>query len=67
MWHWATPDDPRVDWQRGRRIPLPREASAAKAAAVAAFVSQITPIEGVTILPDHVLARFRRPFEVVFV
>lgn len=66
MWHWAAPDDARVAWERARRIDLTAAARTAKAAAVSAFTSQIEPIEGVTILPEHVLARFRRPYEVVF-
>jgi LmbE family N-acetylglucosaminyl deacetylase len=66
MWHWATPDDPRVEWRRARQVPLPPHVIAAKRAAIAEFTTQIIPVEGVTILPAHVLARFHRPFEVVF-
>jgi LmbE family N-acetylglucosaminyl deacetylase len=69
-WHWACPDDPRVPWDRARRIELPPAAEAAKAAAIAAFPSQIAPLgpapADAAILPPHVLARFRRSFEVVF-
>jgi LmbE family N-acetylglucosaminyl deacetylase len=66
MWHWATPDHPRVDWHRARQVNLPPPVIASKRAAIAEFTSQITPIDGVTILPEHVLARFHRPFEVLF-
>ncbi len=66
MWHWAAPDDDRVDWSRARRLALRPEVIAAKATAIDAFISQITPVDGVTILPPHVLERFRRPYEVVF-
>jgi len=69
-WHWAYPEDPRVPWARARRIDLTPTAMAAKAAAIAAFPSQIAalgPAEAdAAILPPHVLARFSRPFEVVF-
>jgi hypothetical protein len=37
-----------------------------KAHAIDAFATQIADIDGVTILPPHVLARFARPFEVLF-
>ncbi|MEU4243350.1 PIG-L family deacetylase [Actinoplanes sp. NPDC026619] len=69
-WHWAYPDDPDVPWQRARRVDLPPAAQAAKAAAIAAFPSQIEPLgpaeADAAILPPHVLARFARPFEVIF-
>ncbi len=66
MWHWAVPDDPRVPWERARRVDLTGPSRTAKAAAFNEFATQITPIDGVTILPEHVLARFRRPYEVLF-
>lgn len=70
MWHWARPGDPDVPWDRARRIDLTPEAIAAKAAAIAAFPSQIAalgPAEAdAAILPPHVLERFTRPFETVF-
>jgi LmbE family N-acetylglucosaminyl deacetylase len=69
-WHWAEPDDDRVPWHRARRIELPAGVRAAKAHAIAAFRSQITalgPEPGdAPVLPAHVLARFARPWEVVF-
>ena len=69
-WHWAGPDDPRVPWDRAHRIELTPEARAAKEAAINAFPSQIAPLgpadADAAILPPHVLARFARPFEVVF-
>jgi LmbE family N-acetylglucosaminyl deacetylase len=69
-WHWAYPDDPDVPWHRARRIDLPPAAQAAKAAAIAAFPSQTEPLgpaeADAAILPPHVLARFARPFEVIF-
>lgn len=66
MWHWATPADPRVPWQRCRRIDLPPDSTAATQAAIGAFASRTADIAGVTILPPEVLERFRRPFEVLF-
>ncbi|WP_250030839.1 PIG-L deacetylase family protein [Paractinoplanes maris] len=69
-WHWAEPADPRVPWHRAYRIDLSPAAQAAKAAAIAAFPSQIAALgpepADAAILPPHVLARFSRPFEVVF-
>ena len=69
-WHWAGPGDDRVPWHRARRLDLPPAARAAKEAAIQAFPSQINDLgpapADAAILPPHVLARFRRPFEVVF-
>ncbi|AGL19350.1 PIG-L deacetylase family protein [Actinoplanes sp. N902-109] len=69
-WHWAGPADPRVPWDRARRIDLTPAALAAKIAAIEAFPSQIAPLgpaeADAAILPPHVLARFTRPFEVLF-
>ncbi|WP_127502416.1 PIG-L deacetylase family protein [Actinoplanes solisilvae] len=68
-WHWAVPDDPRVPWRKAYRIDLDLGAREAKAAAIAAFPSQIAALgpepADAAILPPHVLARFSRPFEVV--
>ncbi|XVU21159.1 PIG-L deacetylase family protein [Actinoplanes sp. CA-054009] len=68
-WHWATPGDARVPWERARRVPLEPHLLAAKQAAIEAFPSQIHPLgpdpADAAILPPHVLARFARPFEVV--
>jgi LmbE family N-acetylglucosaminyl deacetylase len=69
-WHWAEPGDERVPWDRARRLDLPAAAQQAKEAAVQAFPSQINDLgpapADAAILPPHVLARFRRTFEVVF-
>ncbi|MEV0005152.1 PIG-L family deacetylase [Micromonospora sp. NPDC050980] len=70
-WHWAEPDDPEVPWHRARRIDLTDAARAAKRNAIDAFRSQILPLgpasADAAILPPHVLARFARPYETVFV
>ncbi|WP_305785727.1 PIG-L deacetylase family protein [Symbioplanes lichenis] len=69
-WHWAEPGDERVPWERARRVSLDPAQQAAKAAAISAFVSQVEPLgpaeADAAILPPHVLARFARPYEVVF-
>ena len=69
-WHWASPDDTRVPWSRARRIVLDEETHARKIRAVQAFRSQLEP-DATTgqapVLPEHVLARLTRPFEVVLI
>ncbi|MFI5956670.1 PIG-L deacetylase family protein [Cryptosporangium sp. NPDC051539] len=69
-WHWATPDDPRVPWDRCRRLVLTGAERAAKRHALNAFVTQTRPLgpadHDAAILPPHVLARFDRPVEVFF-
>jgi LmbE family N-acetylglucosaminyl deacetylase len=71
MWHWARPDDADVPWDRARRVDLTPAAAAAKQAAIEAFPSQIAPLgpadEDAAILPSHVLERFARRFETIFV
>jgi len=73
LWHWSAPGDPGVDWSRARRVDLPPDVRARKRAAIAAFTSQVAPLggdggdgAGRTILPPAVLARFERPWEVLF-
>lgn len=69
-WHWSVPDDDRVPWDRARRIDLSPAAQEAKARAIGEFHSQIAPLGpepgDAPILPPWVLARFARPYEVVF-
>lgn len=65
-WHWATPLD--LPWLDARRIELDAAALAAKHDAIAAYHSQIARLDGApVVLPPDMLARFRRPFEVLFV
>lgn len=56
---------------RTHRVDMSAAAVTAKAAAIAAFESQIAPLgpadADAPILPAHVLAHFTRPFETVFV
>ena len=64
-WHWLDPEqgDPRmqgaVAWQ------LSASARAAKRVSLEAFESQRARDGGAPILPDHVMARFARDFEVL--
>ena len=69
-WHWASPDDTRVPWSRARRIVLDGPTHARKLRAVQAFRSQLEPDAATgqaPVLPEHVLARLTRPFEVVLI
>ena len=62
-WHWLDPDAPRAPF-RAFRMPLDAQARTRKQEAIRCFTSQIAPGGPAPILPDHVLARFDRPFEV---
>ncbi|MFC8492000.1 PIG-L deacetylase family protein [Streptomyces sp. NPDC057235] len=69
MWHWATPGDARVPWDRLRRLPLTTELLNRKKAAVRCFRTQIAPLAdhpGVVLPPDE-LDHHQRLFETVFV
>lgn len=69
MWHWADVDDPRVPWHRAAVVELAPDVVAAKQRALSRFASQVEPLGPApgqaAILPPHVLARFRRPWEMV--
>lgn len=68
-WHWATPEDALVPWQRARKILLSPEQIARKRHAVHAFASQLEgdPDVGLgPVLAPYVLDRLLQPFEVVF-
>lgn len=69
-WHWASPGDLRVPWARALQIDLPVGVRAAKARSMAEFITQTKPLgpepANAPVLPPHVLARFARPWEVVF-
>jgi LmbE family N-acetylglucosaminyl deacetylase len=68
-WHWATPEDAFVPWQRARKILLTPAQVARKRHAVHAFASQL---EGdaqaglAPVLAPYVIERLLQPFEVVF-
>jgi hypothetical protein len=60
-WHWATPGD-SAPWSRARRVDLGPGISSRKRRAIQCFTSQIAGPD--PILPDAVLARLTRSFEV---
>lgn len=66
-WHWASPEDARVPWQRARKLLLDAPALARKRQAITAHRSQILP-DGATpaVLSAHALERLLQPFELVF-
>jgi len=43
MWHWSSPADPRVPWQRLHSLPLPATTRARRAAALAEHATQLLP------------------------
>jgi LmbE family N-acetylglucosaminyl deacetylase len=68
-WHWADPGDRRVPWHRAVRVPLDADTQARKRHAVAAYVSQLEHDPALvlgSVLPERVLDRLLRPFEVLF-
>jgi LmbE family N-acetylglucosaminyl deacetylase len=67
MWHWATPGDRRVPWDRALRVPLPPRAVNRKRAAITSFASQLEDRgHGLgPVLPPGVIAHFTRPMEVL--
>ena len=69
-WHWAVPADSRVPWDRADRLTLSPSAQARKAAAVACYVSQLSPLSDApadaAVVPPHMLAHFTRTSEVFF-
>ena len=68
MWHWASPDDAAVPWQRARSVPLSRAAVGRKQLAAQNFRSQFEPVSpnGSPVLPPFVLRRLLAVGEVVF-
>jgi LmbE family N-acetylglucosaminyl deacetylase len=68
MWHWATPGDPTVPWNRARRIQLSDDALSVKAIAAESFSSQTRPTSNAdAVLTPAVLQRLLAVGEVVFV
>jgi LmbE family N-acetylglucosaminyl deacetylase len=67
MWHWASPGDPRVPWERAVRVPLPPRAVAGKHAAIACFASQLEDRgdDLGPVLSPAMTAHFERPAEVL--
>jgi LmbE family N-acetylglucosaminyl deacetylase len=67
MWHWASPGDPRVPWDRALRVPLPPRAAGRKRAAITCFASQ-TEDRGHglgPVLTPGMIAHFTRTMEVL--
>lgn len=46
MWHWGTPDDPRVPWARLRALPLSDRSVVRKHRAVARHETQVRALSG---------------------
>lgn len=69
-WHWATPGERSIPWERARRIALSDQDQQRKQSAIECYKTQIFPIgdalgdEAIVAPPD--LLHFQRPFEVVF-
>ena len=68
MWHWATPADPVVPWDRARSVPAPGWAVNRKRQAAQCYRSQLRPGRGESppVLPPFVLQRLLAVGEVVF-
>ena len=67
MWHWASPADSRVPWDRALRVTLPAHAAARKRAAIGCFASQTEDRgDGLgPVLPAAMIAHFTRATEVL--
>lgn len=68
-WHWATPEDDRLPWERARRLALTPEWLARKQAALEAHQSQLHPdptTGAAPVLSAQALHRWLQPYEVVF-
>jgi LmbE family N-acetylglucosaminyl deacetylase len=67
-WHWAEPDGASLPWPQLRRMDLDAAAGAAKHRAIRCYASQHRPLSELpgdeAILPAHVVAHFRRPYEI---
>ena len=67
-WHWASPEDPRIPWERARKVELDIWTLARKRHAVQAFASQLyaDPGGGPPALGSASLERLQQPFELFF-
>jgi LmbE family N-acetylglucosaminyl deacetylase len=68
MWHWATPADSSVPWDRLRAVPAATRAVDRKAAAAQCYRTQVESLtpESSPLLPPFVLRRLLEVGEVVF-
>lgn len=67
-WHWLDPAAATGPWPSAQRISMCAASQARKQEAMAAFATQtgaVGDLDCEPILPEHVLARFRRPYEVL--
>lgn len=68
-WHWASPDGGELPWHRAKQVSLSDDVLRAKAAALAEFHTQISPLgplsQDAPVLSPPILARFTRSAEVV--
>lgn len=67
-WHWLDPQARQPTWPSARRIPMDEQARQCKLQALRAFATQTGEVAGLDcapILPEIVLQRFQRSFEVV--
>jgi LmbE family N-acetylglucosaminyl deacetylase len=67
MWHWASPADPRVPWDRALRVPLTPGAAIRKRAAISTFASQTEDRGGGLgpVLSPAMITHFTRATEVL--
>lgn len=67
-WHWLDPSAASGPWTNAQRVGMCTASQSRKQQAIAAFATQTGAVDGLTcdpILPDHVLARFQRSYEVL--
>lgn len=67
-WHWCSPGDPRLPWERARTVVLSAAQLQAKRLAIQQFRSQLDPDASTgrpPILPAHVIDRLLRGNEVL--
>lgn len=67
-WHWLDPQASEGPWASARRVSMDAPSQARKHNALQAFATQIGAVEGLgcePVLPEHVIARFKRPYEVL--
>ncbi|MBO9553517.1 bifunctional PIG-L family deacetylase/class I SAM-dependent methyltransferase [Cellulomonas sp.] len=71
LWHWATPDDDRVPWDRLRALDLDPDAALRKRRAVDEHATQVRPLSGdprdAATLHPRFLRGFDRDVEVLVV
>lgn len=68
-WHWAEPEDPRLPWDRARKLWLTPQAHERKQSAIAEHATQLAsdPSTGAPpVLSPATLERLLQPFELVF-